>query len=89
MKAQRSSFTIGGDSCLPLDQEFSKLLGQRRLVKLVISASLFDDVNSFLTMSGLTAFSFYPDLQGLAMRYEAESRRRLAEAKRWYPQFFK
>jgi hypothetical protein len=88
MTAQRSAFTVSGDSFLPLDQEFKVLLEHGRLRKLVLPASMFDDVSSFLAMSGLSAFSFYPDLQGLVMRHEAETRERIVEVKRWYPQFF-
>lgn len=73
MTAQRSAFTVSGDSSLPLDLEFPALLTSGRLSRIVLPAAMFREANSFLEMAGLTAFSFYPDLQGLAMRHEAES----------------
>ncbi len=85
MTAQRAAFTISGDSSLVLDSEFSGVVQAGRLVKLSLAPSTFADANQFLATAGLTAFSFFPDLQGLGMRHEAELARRIQQTRRAYP----
>lgn len=89
MTAQRSAFTVAGDSVLPLEQEFPTLGSAGHLAQLVIPDAACAEAAAFLAMAGLTAFSFYPDLQGIAMRHDAEIEEQIALARRRYPQMFK
>lgn len=57
-------------------------MSEERLVKIVLPPDVFDDADEYLATAGLTAFNFYPDLQGLAMKHEARNARtRSAAAK--------
>lgn len=87
MTAQRSAFTMAGDEFVPLDAEYTNLTASGRLKRLDLSPSVFDAVNVFLRDAGVNPFTFFPDLPGLALRYKAETERRLSEAKLWYPHF--
>ncbi len=90
MVAQRSTFTVAGDAFVPLDKQFRGVLVKRkRLVKLTLSTSTYQAAEDYLDRAGLDAFNFYPDLQGIAMKHEARSERRIRDARKWYPQFYK
>ncbi len=66
MVAQRSMFTVFGDTFKPLDEQFGGVLAHdERIVKITLPSELFDDAEEYLASAGLTAFNFYPDLQGL------------------------
>jgi hypothetical protein len=89
MTAQRSAFTMSGDSPLSLDEEFPELVQGGRLTKLVIPPDSYDDADRFIALVGLTAFSVYPDLEGIAMRQEDEMERTISDARRWYTEHLK
>lgn len=89
MNAQHSAFTMSGDSFLPLNEEFTVLAQSKRLEKLLLPANTYEEANAYLDLAGLDAFSFYPDLHGLALRHEAKTEKRIAESKVWYPKNFK
>lgn len=88
MTAQRSEFVVAGDAFVPLDEEFPSLVSEGRLVKLTLPDSTFDNAEEFLVTAGVDAFTFYPDLFGLALRHEADTCRRLLEFRRAYPDAF-
>ncbi len=88
MTAQRSAFTLQGDTFAPLDHECNSLVISGHLRRFLLPASDFEEVDEFLVAAGFTPFTVYPDLQGLAFRHEADTERRLREAKRWYPEFY-
>ena len=77
MTAQRSAFTMSGDSFEPLDKEFPKLVQDGRLRKFVLAPKVKKEAEVFLRAAGLDAYSFYPDLHGLALRHKDQGRRRL------------
>ncbi|WP_342625575.1 FRG domain-containing protein [Bacillus subtilis] len=62
--AQHGMFTIQGKSGLPLEEE----LADRPdiLKKINISSKLKKDVKKFLNISGVSQFTLFPDLDGLA-----------------------
>ncbi|HEX7721889.1 MAG TPA: FRG domain-containing protein [Pyrinomonadaceae bacterium] len=88
MVAQRSMFTLAGDSFQPLEEQYGQLVREERLSKIVLPPQLFDDADEYLSIAGLTAFNFYPDLQGLALKHEARAEQTIRDAKIFYPQFF-
>jgi hypothetical protein len=88
MVSQRSAFTLSGDSFEPLDRQHPKLADDGRLVKLVLLPETFDDAEEYLLTAGLSAFSFYPDLQGLALKHEQRVERTIRDAKKAYPGSF-
>lgn len=88
MTAQRSAFTLSGDAPVPLDQEFPQLVQEGRLIRLLLPPSTFAAAERFLETAGLNAFSFYPDLQGLALRHEKDTLDRIAAHRRCYPEAF-
>jgi hypothetical protein len=88
MTAQRSAFVLSGDSGQPLDKEFPSLAAEGKLVKLTLPHETFDHAGEFLAAAGVDAFTFYPDLFGLALRHEAETCRRLVQFRHAYPKAF-
>ena len=90
MVQQRSRFTLMGDSLLPLDQQFDgKLVREGRLQRLILPPETFADAEEFLSAAGLTAFSFFPDIQGLALKHEAQVQNDIRFALKSYPDQFR
>jgi len=90
MLPQRSRFTLMGDDFLSLDQQWSsKLVCDDRLVQISLPPETFEDAEEFLATAGLDAFSFYPDLHGLALKHERKVERSIFNAKKWFPEKFK
>jgi hypothetical protein len=66
MIAQRSVFTMMGDSFLPLENQFSsRLVDEEYLVTFVLERDSYDDVESFLGVAGSSDFGYFPDFEGL------------------------
>ena len=62
MTAQRSVFTLAGDSFVPLEEQFDgRLVKDGILVKVELAPDTFEDVRDYLRINGLTAFTYYPD----------------------------
>jgi hypothetical protein len=89
MVAQQSAFFLTGDSFEPINAQFREVGDEGRFVKLVLSPDTFDDAEAFLGSAGLNAFSYYPDLEGLARKHEQEVEWTIRHAKKVYPQFFR
>jgi hypothetical protein len=89
MTAQRAAFTMAGDVFEPLDREIPSLVDDGYLHKFVLPPDTFDAAAAFLKTAGLDPYSFFPDLQGLALRHEADTEQRILDASRWYPHVFK
>jgi hypothetical protein len=77
MISQRAAFTMSGDCPEPLDKEFPKLVELGRLRKFVLTPTVKKQAAAFLRAAGLDAYSYYPDLHGLALRHKEQGRRRL------------
>src|SRR5262249_19595067 len=74
MTAQRSAFTLAGDSFLPLDEQFDgRLIREGRLIKFELAADTFDEIQDYLRIMGIRAFTYFPDLEGLALDHEART----------------
>lgn len=84
MTAQKSAFTMSGDSFEPLDKEFPALLTSGRLRKFTLKPNMRNEVEAFLRAAGLDAFTFYPDRHGLAVRHKDNGRYRLELMKKRY-----
>jgi hypothetical protein len=89
MTAQRAAFTMSGDSFESLEVEAESVMKAGYLRKYVLSPDACKDAALFLKRAGLTAYSFFPDLQGLALRLKDETRERFVDGARWYPKNFK
>lgn len=71
MTAQRAAFTMSGDSFLPLEEQFEgRLRAEGHLVKIELPSGSFDEIEDYLRMGGVRAFSYFPDLEGLALDHE-------------------
>ena len=80
MLAQRSRFTLSGDSFSSLDQQYDgALVRDRILIRIDIPADLHDELDDYLRVSGLRPFTFFPDLEGLRLEHEARVRRSFRE----------
>jgi len=80
MTAQRSKFTLSGDSFLPLNEQADgRLVNEHILVKIEIPPELFDELDDYLRVAGLRAFAFMPDFEGLRLEHEARVMRTLRE----------
>jgi hypothetical protein len=90
MVQQRARFTQMGDSFLPLDEQFDgELVRQGRLRRIVLPPETFADAEEFLSAAGLDAFSFFPDLQGLALKHQAQVEGDIRLAKKTFPDLFR
>jgi FRG domain len=86
MVQQQSRFTLMGDSSLPLDEQLNGgLIRSERLRKLVLPPDTFADAEEFLSAAGLNAFSFYPDLEGLALKHVQQVDRDIRDARKYFP----
>jgi len=75
MLAQRAAFMICGDSLDPIEDTFPTAI-----TKIVLPASTFEDAQRFLALAGIDPFAYFPDLEGIAMKfrqYEGETRTKL------------
>ena len=89
MAAQRSAFTLMGDSFVPFENQFEgKLLAEQALVKLILSPGLFDEANEYLSAAGLSAFSFFPDLHGIGLKHQLETESSKSFARKFHPEKF-
>lgn len=85
MTAQRAAFTLTGDSFLPLEKQFDqRLIHEERLVKIELPPESFDEVEDYIRVAGVRAFTYFPDLEGLALDHE----RHITETLRETPKFF-
>jgi hypothetical protein len=90
MAAQRSRFTMSGDSFQPLDQQYNgSLVSDRILIKIDVPADLYDELDDYLRVSGLRPFTFFPDFEGLRLEHEARIRKYLRELKLFAPHAMK
>jgi hypothetical protein len=71
MLAQRSCFTVMGDSFDPLECQFGGTLSrQGSLKEILLPASLFDEAEEYLNLAGITVSTFFPDLEGLVREHK-------------------
>ena len=86
MTAQRAAFTLMGDSFLPLEEQFDRRLTREgALIKIDLPAAEYEEVSRYLDVAGITAFTFYPDLEGLALKHEARVLTTLRQLQKFYP----
>lgn len=58
------------------------------LVKIEFPPDSFDDAEKYLRLAGLNVFTYYPDLEGLALAHEARVATELRDAHRLFPGLF-
>jgi len=86
MTAQRAAFTLAGDSFLPLEEQFDqRLIREERLVKIALPSQSFDEVEDYLRVAGVRAFTYFPDLEGLALDHERHIAAMLRETPKFFP----
>lgn len=90
MTAQRSVFTLAGDPFVALEKQFEgRLAGERALVKIELPPEQFDEVEEYLRVNGLRAFTYYPDLEGLALDHESRIVSTLRDTAKFFPRLVK
>jgi hypothetical protein len=90
MTAQRAAFTLVGDSFLPLEEQFDqRLIREGRLVKIELPPESFDEVEDYLRVAGVRAFTYFPDLEGLALDHERHIATMLRETPKFFPDLVK
>jgi len=90
MTAQRSVFTLAGDSFLSLHQQFDgRLTHNGILVKIELPPDRFEEVEDYLSVTGLRAFTYFPDLEGLAVDHEARVAATLRDTRKFFPRLVK
>ena len=90
MTAQRSVFTLAGDSFLPLDEQFEgRLVHDGILMKIELPPAGFEEVENYLRLNGLRAFTYFPDLEGLAQDHEAPVEETLSNIRKHPPDLLK
>lgn len=86
MTAQRSAFTLAGDSFLPLDEQFEgRLIRESLLVKFELAPENFAEVDEYIHMAGVSAFTYFPDLEGLALDHESRTEAKLRDMRKFFP----
>src|SRR5207237_3582277 len=81
-----SAFTLTGDSFLPLDEQFDgRLVREGLLVKIELPPEGFDEVEAYLRVAGLRTFTYFPDLEGLALDHEARVVAMLRDTPKFFP----
>ena len=65
MVAQRARFVLCGDGFTPLEDEHP-----RGVHKFVLSSEMFHDARQFLDLVGIGPFGYFPDLEGLRMKFQ-------------------
>ncbi|MGH6689713.1 MAG: FRG domain-containing protein, partial [Gammaproteobacteria bacterium] len=71
MTAQRAAFTLAGDSFLPIEEQLDRrLISEGHLVKIELQPDSFAEVEDYLRIAGVRAFTYFPDLEGLALDHE-------------------
>jgi hypothetical protein len=89
MLQQQARFTLMGDDFLALDEQWGgELTRSGHLRRIDLPPETYGDAEEFLSAAGLNAFSFFPDLQGLALKHDAEVERGICLAKKSYPGLF-
>jgi hypothetical protein len=78
MLAQRSTFTLSGDSFDSLDSQYGSIIR-----KIVLPATIYDDVESFLELVNIGIYGYFPDLEGLQQQYRARYQWHMREAERF------
>lgn len=78
MISQRATFTVCGDSLLPLEEEYNSCI-----TKIELPASLYGDAEAFLEIMGIGPFSYFPDFEGLSMLHRHKRRLEMAQLPRW------
>ena len=82
MSAQRSMFTLSGDSFAPLDeQQSSRLVTAGVLQKIELQPESYDEIAEFLHISRLTPFAFFPDLEGYRLEHLDRTERVVSNVK--------
>jgi len=86
MTAQRSAFTLMGDSFLPLERQYDgRLLEDSSLIKIDLPPQTFAEIEDCLRLSGVRAYTYFPDLDGLALDHELRIEAMFRDTKRFYP----
>lgn len=86
MTAQRSVFTVAGDPFLSLHEHFDgRLVRDGILVKIELPPDGFDEVEEYLSVNGLRAFTYFPDLEGLALDHETRVAATLRDTRKFFP----
>jgi FRG domain-containing protein len=76
MLAQRSVFTMMGDSFLSLEDQFDDdFMPHQNLVKFILEPDSYDDVQTFIDLVGIGDFGYYPDYEGLRRKYQSRKKR--------------
>ena len=86
MTAQRSKFVLSGDSFVPLDQQYDgRLIADGILARIDLSPNRFQEVEDYLRLNGLKAYTYFPDLDGLAQTHAARVEEFVADVRRYLP----
>lgn len=86
MTAQRSAFTLTGDSFLSLDEQFEgRLIRESLLVKIELAPESFGEVDEYIRIAGVSAFTYFPDLEGLALDHESRTEAKLRDIRKFFP----
>jgi hypothetical protein len=65
------------------------LVREGALIKLDVPAECYDEVEDFLRVTGLRAFSFMPDMEGLLREHKARVEKSLTDTEKFFPDEFK
>ncbi|PGS41706.1 hypothetical protein COC58_12385 [Bacillus cereus] len=65
--SQKGTFTLQGNTTLPLEEEFNgDLITEGVLKEIKLTRNLYEDAMEFLHISGVDIYNLFPDLDGLA-----------------------
>ncbi|WP_342590981.1 FRG domain-containing protein [Cohnella lubricantis] len=65
--AQQGTFTLQGNTRLPLEEEYNGQLWERNIINRVdFNVEDYSDIEMYLRLNGMNHFTLFPDLDGLA-----------------------
>lgn len=80
MTAQRSAFVVAGDSFEPLEKQFG-LVADGVLERIDLPAAQYQEAEDYLRLVGITAYTYFPDLEGLAEAHRQRARWNIEDTK--------
>lgn len=84
MLAQRSTFTLCGDSFSTLGDQFpEEFEGRKAIEKITLTAHTYYEVEKFLDLIGIGHFGYFPDLDGIRMKFKEFKERTIRTANKY------
>jgi FRG domain len=90
MTAQKSMFTMSGNSFCSLEDEFDGALRRDGVIETIeLPPDSFDEVDDYLRLIGIRPSTYFPDLEGLGLDHQLRVAETLRDGFKYYSNQFK